>query len=216
MAAAKRTASRKTKKRTAKKTAKKTTKKRAAKKTAKKPAAKKATKKRAVAKPGAAKPAPSSIPATEEGRPAPDFELTDASGRRVRSSDLRGKPFVLYFYPKDNTPGCTAEACGFRDSLNRFSESGVKVLGVSPDSGQSHQRFIDKYGLNFPLLSDGEKTVAQAYGVWVKKQNYGREYMGIQRSTFLVDENGIVRRAWRGVRVPGHVDEVLAEAARLR
>ncbi len=99
--------------------------------------------------------------------------------------------------------------------MNRFSEGGVEIIGVSPDSGQSHQRFIGKYGLNFPLLSDENKTVAQAYGVWVKKQNYGREYMGIQRSTFLIDEQGIVRRAWRGVRVPGHVDEVLAEAARL-
>lgn len=144
------------------------------------------------------------------GARAPAFELANEAGKSVTSRNLSGKPYVLYFYPKDDTPGCTAEACGFRDSLNRFSKRGVTVLGVSPDSNESHARFKSKYGLNFPLLSDPDKKLAKAYGVWVKKQNYGREYMGVERSTFLVDANGVIRHAWRRVRVPGHVDAVFA------
>jgi peroxiredoxin Q/BCP len=143
------------------------------------------------------------------GDSAPSFVLKDHNGALVSSESLRGSPYLLYFYPKDDTPGCTLEACGFRDSAPRFSAKGVRVLGVSPDSPETHARFRKKYGLTFPLLSDPEKTLTKAYGVWVKKMNYGREYMGVERSTFLVDRAGIVRKAWRRVRVPGHVDEVV-------
>jgi peroxiredoxin Q/BCP len=113
---------------------------------------------------------------------------------------LRGSSYIIYFYPKDDTPGCTLEACGFRDSLPRFSAKGVRVLGVSPDSPEAHARFRKKYGLTFPLLSDPEKTLAKAYGVWVLKKLYGREYMGVQRSTFFVDRSGSVKKVWRAVR----------------
>ena len=143
------------------------------------------------------------------GDSAPSFMLKDHSGTLVSSESLRGSPYLIYFYPKDDTPGCTLEACGFRDSAPRFSAKGVRVLGVSPDSPETHARFRKKYGLTFPLLSDPEKTLAKAYGVWVKKMNYGREYMGVERSTFFVDRAGVVRKAWRRVRVPGHVDEVV-------
>lgn len=145
------------------------------------------------------------------GDRAPAFELIDDSGKQLSSASLRGRPYVLYFYPKDDTPGCTLEACGFRDSLPRFTAKGVKVIGVSPDPISAHERFKRKYGLTFPLLSDPEKALANAYGVWVMKQNYGREYMGIERSTFVVDEKGVIRSAYRGVRVPGHVDAVLGQ-----
>ena len=143
------------------------------------------------------------------GDSAPSFVLKDHSGALVSSESLRGSPYLIYFYPKDDTPGCTLEACGFRDSAPRFSAKGVRVLGVSPDSPEVHARFRKKYGLTFPLLSDPEKTLAKAYGVWVKKMNYGREYMGVERSTFFVDRSGVVKKAWRRVRVPGHVDEVV-------
>lgn len=143
------------------------------------------------------------------GDDAPSFVLRDDSGTLVSSESLRGSPYILYFYPKDDTPGCTLQACGFRDSLPRFSARGVRVLGVSADTPESHTRFKKKYGLTFPLLSDPEKTLAKAYGVWTKKTNYGREYMGIERSTFHVDKNGKLHRVWRSVRVPGHVDAVL-------
>jgi peroxiredoxin Q/BCP len=141
--------------------------------------------------------------------------LSDQAGRVVSSSSLAGKPYVLYFYPKDDTSGCTREACGFRDSLRGFGSKGVKIIGVSPDSEASHARFAGKYGLPFTLLADTDKALARAYGVWAKKQNYGREYMGIVRSTFLVDKRGVVKKAWRGVRVDGHVDAVLAAAGGL-
>lgn len=150
-----------------------------------------------------------------EGARAPSFSLSDQAGRVVSSSSLAGKPYVLYFYPKDDTSGCTREACGFRDSLRGFGSKGVKIIGVSPDSEASHARFAGKYGLPFTLLADTEKTLARAYGVWAKKQNYGREYMGIVRSTFLVDKRGVVKKAWRGVRVDGHVDAVLDAAGGL-
>lgn len=143
------------------------------------------------------------------GDEAPSFVLRDDSGTLVSSESLRGSAYVLYFYPKDDTPGCTLQACGFRDSLPRFSAKGVRVLGVSADTPETHTRFKKKYGLTFPLLSDPEKTLAKAYGVWTKKINYGREYMGIERSTFHVDRNGKVHGVWRSVRVPGHVDAVL-------
>ena len=150
-----------------------------------------------------------------EGSRAPSFSLPDQAGRVVSSSSLGGKPYVLYFYPKDDTSGCTREACGFRDSLRGFGSKGVRIIGVSPDSEASHARFAGKYGLPFTLLADTDKTLARAYGVWAKKQNYGREYMGIVRSTFLVDKRGVVKKAWRGVRVDGHVDAVLAAAGGL-
>jgi peroxiredoxin Q/BCP len=145
-----------------------------------------------------------------EGDRAPAFRASDQEGRTVSSSDLKGKPYVLYFYPKDDTPGCTREACTFRDLLPRFLSKRVEVLGVSPDSVESHDRFKNKYGLNFRLLSDRDKALCEAYGVWVKKQNYGREYMGVERSTFLIDQKGVVRKAWRKVKVDGHGQDVLA------
>ncbi|HVR21387.1 MAG TPA: peroxiredoxin [Polyangiaceae bacterium] len=150
-----------------------------------------------------------------EGNRAPSFSLPDQAGRVVSSSSLAGKPYVLYFYPKDDTSGCTREACGFRDSLRGFGAKGVKIIGVSPDNEASHARFAGKYGLPFTLLADTDKSLARAYGVWAKKQNYGREYMGIVRSTFLVDKRGVVKKAWRGVRVDGHIDAVLAAAGEL-
>jgi peroxiredoxin Q/BCP len=143
------------------------------------------------------------------GSPAPSFSLPDQDGNVVTSESLKGAPYVLYFYPKDDTPGCTKEACGFRDSGPAFGKNGVRVLGVSPDSEKSHARFAEKYGLPFTLLADAEKKLAAAYGVWVEKTNYGRKYMGIERSTFLVDGKGRVQKIWRGVRVPGHVEDVL-------
>ena len=149
------------------------------------------------------------------GSQAPLFQLADEGGQVVDAQSFSGSAYVLYFYPKDDTPGCTAEACGFRDSLNRFAQRGVKIFGVSPDSPQSHAKFKQKYGLNFSLLSDSEKSLAKTYGVWVMKSNYGREYMGIERSTFLIDAQGVVRKTWRGVRVPGHVDAVLSEVENL-
>jgi peroxiredoxin Q/BCP len=149
------------------------------------------------------------------GDAAPSFELQDQQGNSISSRELAGHPYVLYFYPKDDTPGCTTEACGFRDSLPDFEHVGVRVLGVSPDSVASHQRFVDKYGLTFTLLSDPEQKLASAYGVWSLKKNYGREYMGIVRSTFLVDGAGVVRKSWRGVRVNGHISEVQTAAAQL-
>ena len=128
----------------------------------------------------------------------------------VSSGSLAGKPYVIYFYPKDDTPGCTKEACDFRDNLKAFNNAKVRVLGVSPDDPKRHAKFKEKYGLNFTLLSDVDKTLISAYGIWIKKLNYGREYMGVQRSTFLVDKAGKIAKAWNGVRVPGHVEAVLA------
>jgi peroxiredoxin Q/BCP len=151
-----------------------------------------------------------------EGDKVPSFELADQDGQTLSSATLAGEPYVVYFYPKDDTPGCTVEACGFRDSLSNFTARGVRVIGISPDSVQSHARFRDKHELTFTLLSDPEKELAKAFGVWVKKQNYGREYMGIERSTFVVDPNGVVHKAWKGVRVPGHVDQVLEAVRSLR
>jgi len=152
--------------------------------------------------------------ALDVGSHAPAFKLKDQSGKEVSSASLAGSPYVLYFYPKDDTTGCTKQACGFRDSHRSFGRV-ARVLGVSPDSEASHARFAQKYGLPFTLLSDPDKTLANAYGVWVKKQNYGREYMGISRSTFLVDAKGVIRKAWRGVRVDGHIDSVLDAAKAL-
>ena len=145
-----------------------------------------------------------------EGGKAPAFSLPDETGTEVSSASLAGKPYVIYFYPKDDTPGCTKEACDFRDNLKAFNSAKVRVLGVSPDDPKRHAKFKEKYGLNFTLLSDVDKTLISAYGIWIKKLNYGREYMGVQRSTFLIDKSGKIAKAWNGVRVPGHVEAVLA------
>lgn len=145
----------------------------------------------------------------EAGDPAPDFTLQDDEENDVTLSDLRGKPVVLYFYPKDNTPGCTAEACDFRDNMARAKGKGAVVLGVSADSVGSHQRFKEKHDLPFPLLADSEHKVAEAYGAWGEKKMYGKLRKGLIRSTFLIDPEGNVARAWRNVRVKGHVDAVL-------
>lgn len=148
-----------------------------------------------------------------EGQLAPDFALPATDGSTIRLSELRGKKVVLYFYPKDDTPGCTKEACSFRDNLGVLQDMGVVVLGVSPDTVASHQKFAQKYGLTFPLLADEGAQVATLYGVWKEKKQYGRTYMGIERTTFLIDENGIVRRVFPKVKVDGHVEEVI-EAVR--
>ena len=144
------------------------------------------------------------------GEPAPDFALPADDGRVLSLKDFRGKKVVLYFYPKDDTPGCTKEACSFRDNLARVTSKGAVVLGVSRDDSKSHVRFKGKYDLNFPLLSDNDGRVTGAYGVWKKKNLYGREFFGIERTTFLIDERGKVAKIWPRVRVEGHTDEVLA------
>ncbi len=151
----------------------------------------------------------------DAGRPAPAFELTDEKGEHVSSSELAGKPYLLYFYPKDDTPGCTKEACDIRDNFGRFGQQGLRVLGVSPDSEKSHAKFGKKYGLPFTLLSDPDKALANAYGVWGLKNNYGKEYMGIVRSSFLVGADGLIKKAYRGVRVDGHVDAILEDSKEL-
>ncbi len=148
----------------------------------------------------------------DAGRPAPAFDLTDEKGGHVSSSELGGKPYLLYFYPKDDTPGCTKEACDIRDNFGRFGQQGLRVLGVSPDSEKSHAKFGKKYGLPFTLLSDPDKALANAYGVWGLKNNYGKEYMGIIRSSFLVGADGMIKKAYRGVKVDGHVDAILEDA----
>jgi peroxiredoxin Q/BCP len=145
----------------------------------------------------------------EEGKPAPDFELQSDGGETVRLSDLRGKPVVLYFYPKDDTPGCTAEACEFRDAYDTYRERGIEILGVSPDDVASHKKFKSKYELPFTLLADPEHATAEAYGVWGERTFAGKTYMGINRSTFLIDEEGNLVRAMRGIKPAGHAADVL-------
>jgi peroxiredoxin Q/BCP len=151
----------------------------------------------------------------EEGAVAPDFTLQDDSGKSTKLSALRGKPVVLYFYPKDDTPGCTKEACAFRDRSADLKQRGAVVLGVSPDDVASHAKFRDKFRLDFPLLADPGHRVAETYGAWREKNLYGKVSMGIQRSTFLIDREGVVRKAWRKVSVDGHDDEVIAALDRL-
>lgn len=143
------------------------------------------------------------------GQPVPDFKLPASDGKEVALSDFRGKKVVLYFYPKDMTPGCTTEACDFRDAFSEFAQYNAVVLGVSPDNLQSHEKFIAKHNLPFLLLSDEDHEVAERFGVWKQKKNFGREYMGIERSTFVIDEEGKLVKEWRNVRVKGHVEEVL-------
>ena len=145
----------------------------------------------------------------EEGETAPDFTLPADDGRQVKLSDLRGKPVVLYFYPQDDTPGCTKEACAFRDRTQDLKAKGAVVLGVSPDDVASHGQFRDKYSLNFPLLADAGHQVAERYGAWREKNMYGKVSMGIQRSTFLIDGGGKVRKVWKKVNVDGHDEAVL-------
>ncbi|MQA30006.1 MAG: thioredoxin-dependent thiol peroxidase [Luteitalea sp.] len=149
----------------------------------------------------------------EPGRKAPSFALIDQNGRTHRLSEYSGRPVVLYFYPKDDTSGCTKEACGFRDSLPKFRSSDAVVLGVSILDEASKARFAGKYGLTFPLLADPEHEVADKYGVWQKRSMYGRSFMGVARTTYLIDKDGTVAKRWDKVKVDGHADEVL-EAVR--
>ena len=144
------------------------------------------------------------------GQAAPEFDLPADGGGGVRLADSKGSPLVLYFYPKDDTSGCTKEAQGFAAAYQDFSAAGAEVIGVSKDDVASHDKFKAKYGLSFPLGSDEDGKVVEAYGVWVEKSMYGRRYMGIDRSTFLIGGDGRVHKAWRQVKVPGHVEEVLA------
>ena len=143
------------------------------------------------------------------GDKAPAFSLEDQSGKTVKLSDFKGKTVVLYFYPKDDTPGCTREACAFRDEHSALKKAGAVVLGVSPDSGPSHAKFAGKYNLPFPLLADTDHAISEKYGAWGEKSLYGRKFMGITRSTFLIDASGKVARVWPKVKVDGHVDQVL-------
>jgi len=155
----------------------------------------------------------SSVPtAPAAGAKAPDFTLPATGGKDITLSGLRGKKVVLYFYPKDDTPGCTQESCDFRDNLSRLAAQGIAVIGLSRDSVASHEAFREKFSLNFPLASDEKGEVTEKYGVWVEKSMYGKKYMGIDRSTFLIGEDGTILRVWRKVKVGGHVDEVLAAA----
>ncbi len=152
----------------------------------------------------------------EAGQPAPDFTLPSSAGGELTLSSFRGRNIVvLYFYPKDNTSGCTREACAFRDARDELAQLGAVVIGVSPDSLKSHDKFIRNHNLNFPLLADEEKQVCEAYGVWVQKSMYGRKYMGVERSTFIIDREGRIARAWRKVSVAGHDDEVIAAVREL-
>jgi peroxiredoxin Q/BCP len=148
-----------------------------------------------------------------EGSKAPEFDLVADDGRRVKLSDFAGQKVVLYFYPKDDTPGCTTEACDFRDAMPRFRKMDAVILGVSADSVQSHAKFKAKYGLTFPLLSDPDRSVCEAYGVWKQKSMYGRSFLGIERSTFLIDRKGVVAKVWRKVSAKGHAEEVAAAVA---
>ncbi|MCE4224711.1 peroxiredoxin [Methylobacterium sp. C25] len=149
----------------------------------------------------------------EQGQKAPDFSLPGAGGETIALSGLTGRKVVLYFYPKDDTSGCTLEAQGFNALGDAFEKAGATVVGVSPDSVKSHDKFRAKYGLTFPLASDEAKGMLEAYGVWVEKSMYGRKYMGVERTTVLIDGQGKIARIWPKVKVPGHADEVL-EATR--
>lgn len=151
----------------------------------------------------------------EVGKPAPDFTLPTDGGGTVSLKDLRGKKVVVYFYPKDDTPGCTKEACGFRDSMPDFGAVDAEIVGISKDSVAKHDKFKAKYDLPFTLGADQDGSVTEAYGVWVEKSMYGKKSMGIERSTFLIDRDGKIAKVWRKVKVPGHVDEVLEAAKTL-
>jgi peroxiredoxin Q/BCP len=146
----------------------------------------------------------------EEGKPAPEFELTSDSGDTISLAELRGKPVVLYFYPKDDTPGCTKQACGIRDAYGEFERAGAVVLGVSPDDERSHVKFKQKYELPFTLLADPDHAVAEQYGVWGEKSYMGKTFMGVNRSTFVIDADGNVKKVMHDVKPATHADEVLA------
>lgn len=145
----------------------------------------------------------------EEGEKAPDFTLAADDGKKIKLSQLKGQPVVVYFYPRDDTPGCTREACAFRDRRRELEKLGAVVLGISPDDAKSHAKFRDKFELNFPLLCDVDHKVAEKYGAWREKNMYGKVSMGIQRSTFLIDRTGKVAKVWRKVNVDGHDEQVL-------
>ena len=149
------------------------------------------------------------------GKPAPAFTLATDTGETVSLADYAGSNVVLFFYPKDDTPGCTTEACEFREGLPRFEKENAVILGISPDDVKSHARFKAKYDLTFTLLADTEKTVAEAYGVWKEKSMYGRKYMGVERTTFLIDGKGVLRHVFEKVKPAGHADEVAAAIAAL-
>jgi peroxiredoxin Q/BCP len=151
----------------------------------------------------------------EEGESAPDFTLPADDGSKVKLLAQRGHPVVLYFYPKDDTPGCTREACAFRDRKTALTKAGAKVFGVSPDTVESHERFRDKFDLNFPLLADADHKVAERFGAWREKNMYGKVTFGIQRSTFLIGPDGKVAKVWKKVNVDGHDEQVLAALAEL-
>lgn len=151
----------------------------------------------------------------EVGSPAPDFSLPTDGGGRVTLSQFRGKKLILYFYPKDDTPGCTKEACGFRDQFPEFTGTDAVVIGVSRDAPASHDKFKAKYELPFTLAADQDGDACERYGVWVEKNMYGKKSMGVERSTFLIDGTGVVRRIWRKVKVDGHVEAVLTAAKAL-
>ena len=150
-----------------------------------------------------------------EGEPAPDFTLPASGGRTVSLGAMKGKPFILYFYPKADTPGCTKEAQAFQEALGEMSGLGLDVIGLSKDTVKAQDKFAEKYGLSFPLASDEDGTVVEAYGAWVEKSMYGKSYMGIDRSTVLIDREGKVAKIWRKVKVPGHAAEVLKAAKAL-
>jgi peroxiredoxin Q/BCP len=153
--------------------------------------------------------------APSEGAPAPEWNLPTDGGGSIGSASLEGKPYVLYLYPKDDTPGCTAESIAFTDAYPEFAKLGVEVVGLSKDSASSHDKFKKKHGLSFPLAADEDGSVVEAFGSWIEKSMYGKKYMGIDRSTFLVDGEGRIAKVWRSVKVPGHVEEVLAAARAL-
>jgi peroxiredoxin Q/BCP len=152
----------------------------------------------------------------EAGQRAPDFALLDDSGNKVRLSSFRGQPVVLYFYPRDDTPGCTVEACAFRDQRKRMSDLGAVVLGVSPDTVESHVKFRDKFSLNFPLLADADHKVAEKYGAWREKTRFGQTALGIQRSTFVIGPDGIVYKLWKSVKPEGHDEQVIKALEELK
>ena len=147
----------------------------------------------------------------EVGKKAPQFILPDSDGNKISLKDYLGEKIVLYFYPKDNTSGCTQESCDFRDSISNFSKIKVTVLGVSKDSQSSHIKFRDQYALNFPLLSDVGLQVIQKYDVWKEKSMYGKKYMGVQRTTYLIDEKGKIEKIYNKVKVSGHIDQILKD-----
>ncbi|PPD43279.1 MAG: peroxiredoxin [Methylocystis sp.] len=178
--------------------------------------AKKAAEKKPAPKPTPAKAAAAPPVLLEEGAAAPAFTLPGAGGEAVSLDALKGQKIVLYFYPKDDTSGCTKEAIEFNALRDKFGKARAVVVGMSPDSVKSHDKFREKYQLALPLASDETKEILGAYGVWVEKSMYGRKYMGVERTTFLIGANGKIAKIWRKVKVPGHADEVLAAAAALK